>query len=295
MPNIAIVWDFDGTLTHQDSTTVTVETVTGQKIGKEFWDAIKRITGKKEKPEWKDLLGSDAPAWMYTLSRMAHPKKIPLNSEFFGKYVVPNIELFPNTLEFLKEIKNLSKRPDFKAQKLEVHHFIISAGLKELIELIFPKDLITHTFGCRYSVVVPKGYKGQPENIPVVCMDETMKTRSLFEISKNSFNDPLQPVNKKVSDNDRFALFSNFIYVGDGETDIPALTVTRRNGGLGVAVFNPKKSNSEIKEKLKGMSLDSRADLITSADYSLDGELFQFIKSRCIQIKQRYEAENFGQ
>ncbi len=60
---------------------------------------------------------------------------------------------------------------------------------------------------------------------------------------------------------------------------------------MGVVVYDEKSSEKTIQEKLKGMRLDKRADLITPADYSLKGELFQFLKTRCIQIKQRYEAE----
>src|SRR5690606_32110437 len=148
-----------------------------------------------------------------------------------------------------------------------------------------PQHLISRVFGCRYAVIVPKGYEDQPESVPVFCMDETMKTRSLFEISKGSFEDPKKPVNKRVEHSELWAPFLNFIYIGDGPTDIPALSLTRYHGGLGVVVFDPKKSEKEIQDRLKDMSLDKRADLITPADYSLGGELFEYIKTRCEQIK----------
>ncbi|MCL4678628.1 MAG: hypothetical protein KJ017_08560 [Alphaproteobacteria bacterium] len=232
-----------------------------------------------------------AAAWMYSLSRMAATRRIPLNAEFFRKFVLDEIKLFPNVVKFLSELKSLSKRKDFKDLNLEVHHFIITAGLKDLVEQVFPKGLISHTFGCRYTVIAWKGYENEPESIPVFCMDETMKTRALFEISKGSFLDPKKPVNKRVEEHERFAIFKDIIYIGDGPTDIPSLSLTRYNGGMGVVVYDEKSSEKTIQEKLKGMRLDKRADLITPADYSLKGELFQFLKTRCIQIKQRYEAE----
>jgi 2-hydroxy-3-keto-5-methylthiopentenyl-1-phosphate phosphatase len=292
MRNIAIVWDFDKTLTPEDSTSIVIDIILGKGEHSDFWNFIKRITGKEDNPEWEQLLGSDAPAWMYSLSRVANEKGIPLNAEFFQKFVVKEINLFSNVVNFLTELKNLSKLKEFKSLKIQIHHFIITAGLQHLVEQIFPKGLITHTFGCRYQVLAFKGYEDQPESIPVFCMDETMKTRALFEISKGSFKDPEKPVNKRVEEQDRFAPFNNIIYIGDGPTDIPSLSLTRYNGGMGVVVYDKKSRESDIQKKLESMSLDKRADLITPADYSTKSELFDFLKTRCIQIRQRYEAEN---
>ena len=85
--------------------------------------------------------------------------------------------------------------------------------------------------------------------------------------------------------------FNNIIYIGDGPTDVPALSLVRDKGGLGVAVYNSAKESDEINKRLRQMRLDKRADLITPADFSLKGELYKYLETRCIQIKQRYEAE----
>ncbi len=71
MANIAIVWDFDGTLSPDDSTTKTVEILDGNKPGSEFWNYIKSLRGDSRKPQWEHVLASDAPIWMYALSRLA--------------------------------------------------------------------------------------------------------------------------------------------------------------------------------------------------------------------------------
>jgi len=294
MSNISIVWDFDKTLVPEDSTSKVIDVLLGEGSHKTFWDEVKFITGKKDNPDFESLLGSDAPTWMYALSRAAAVKQIPLNTQFFREFVAPHIELFPNVLEFLSEIKALEKTSCFKKLNLKINHFIVSAGLQHLVEEVMPDDLIKRVFGCRYMVRAEKGFEDEPESIPVFCMDETVKTRSLFEISKGSFLYPDQQVNKRVTKDKRFSHFSDFIYIGDGPTDIPALSLTRYKGGLGIVVYNPDKSTVKLKKDLKSMALDKRADLITPADYSLDGELFKFIEARCIQIRQRYEAEHFA-
>jgi 2-hydroxy-3-keto-5-methylthiopentenyl-1-phosphate phosphatase len=292
MPNIAIVWDFDGTLTPDDSTTKVVEVLLGpDKTGNDFWITIKKLRGDHKLPKWEHILAMDAPIWMYALSRLAGKLKVPLNSEFFKEFVLPHIKLYPNAIKFLRKIKNLERTKKFKEADLKIHHFVVSAGLKDLIEQVFPKNLITSTFGCRYTVAVVPDYMDEPESIPVFCMDETAKTRALFEISKGAFNNPKIEVNTRIDAKNLWVPFENIIYVGDGYTDVPALSLTRRQGGIGIAIYDPKKTEEEIKKKFRQMRTDKRADLITPADFSTKSELYEYILMRCVQIRQRYEAE----
>jgi 2-hydroxy-3-keto-5-methylthiopentenyl-1-phosphate phosphatase len=292
MPNIAIVWDFDGTLSPDDSTTKTVEVLQGPGKGGNFWKYIKALRGDKDKsqPKWEHVLAMDAPIWMYSLGRLATTLKVPLNAEFFKKFVLPHIKLYPNVIGFLQAIKEIEDTDSFKKMDLKVHHFIISAGLKELIEQVFPDGLITWTFGCRYTVVAHPDHMDEPESIPVFCMDETVKTRSLFEISKGAFDNEKIKVNTRVAKEKLWAPFENMIYVGDGDTDVPALSLTRSKGGIGIAVYDPEKTEDYIQGRFKNMRLDKRADLITEANFAAGSELYDYIYSRCVQIRQRYEA-----
>ncbi len=290
MPNIAVIWDFDGTLSPDDSTTKTVEYFGEFSKGSDFWEYIRSLRGDANQAQWEHVLASDAPIWLYALSKIAAKRNVPLNDEFFRNFILPEIKLYPNVLNFLQRIKDLSNTERFKESKLDIYHFIVSAGLKDLVEQVFPKNLIHWTFGCRYEVVIDES-PDKLENIPVFCMDETMKTRSLFEISKGSFFNPEKSVNVRVPE--RWVPFENMIYIGDGDTDIPALSLVRDQGGTGIAVYNPERPKRDIKKKLERMSLDKRADLITKSDFSLDGELFKYIENRCLQICQRYEAASF--
>ena len=289
MPNIAIIWDFDGTLSPHDSTSTTVEILT-QKNGKEFWDVIKELRGDKKLPKWEHILAMDAPIWMYSLSRLAAKKKIPLNKEFFREFVVPKIELYPNVLGFLHSIKSIGGNEEFSKKNIEIHHFIISAGLKELVEQVFPEGLVRVTYGCRYTIAVTAGYQEEPESIPVFCMDETAKTRAIFEISKGSFEKEEKQVNKRVKQ--KWVTFSNMIYIGDGDTDIPALALTRERGGTGIVVYDPSKPKEDTEKKLRSIREGERADFITAADFSKNGDLYKFIETKCHQIRQRYEASS---
>lgn len=288
MPNIAIVWDFDGTLTPDDSTTKVVEILDPNRSGSEFWKYVKSLRGDQQRAKWEHVLASDAPIWMYALSRIAFEQGVPLNQEFF-RLIQHHIVLYDKVPAFLRKLKLLEETKDFKSVELQVHFFIVTAGLKELVELILPDGLISWTFGCRYKVIADID-DAKPESVPVFCMDETMKTRSLFEISKGSFKEKDHSVNRRVPEDDLWAPFSNIIYIGDGDTDIPALSLVRRNGGKGVVVYNPDKSVEDINKRLRTMRADKRADLITAADYSPNGELFAYMTNVCKMICHRYRA-----
>lgn len=291
MPNIAVVWDFDGTLTPSDSTTTVVEVLRGDGRGDEFWKYVKSLRGDQRKPKWEHVLASDAPIWMYALSRTAFSKRVPLNEEFFKAFVLPKISLYPEVASLLRKIRLLAETKSFKSVQLDIHFFIITAGLEDLVKQALPDGLVTRTFGCRYEIIVTPGNEAEPESVPVFCMDETMKTRSLFEISKGSFLLENQSVNKRVAKENLWAPFENIIYVGDGETDVPALSLVRSHGGLGIALYNPAKPRKEIEKRLRSLRLDKRADLIAPAEFSEGGELFEYLNVRCKQICQRYQAE----
>ncbi len=293
--NISIVWDFDGTLTPDDSTSKVFEHFLGKREIPKLWKWIQTVNGRKTKPSWERLLSSDAPTWMYILSLVAFNERTPLNIEFFQK-IKHLVKLYKNTSNFLKKIKAFEEQSSFKKIKIKIHHFIVTAGLKEYVEVLTPGEIFSYIWGGRYSCVYSPNREDEVESIPIFCMDETMKTRALYEISKGIFrkNSKIKAVNNKVEKEKLWCPFNNFIYVGDGPTDIPALSLTRAYGGYGIVVFNPEKSRTEVKQHLKNMSADSRCDLITKADFSTQSELFYSIKNRCLQIQKKYLAEDFS-
>lgn len=296
-PKIAVIWDFDWTLVSLDSTSEVVGTLLqgSGKTEKDFWNDIHTLRGdigKAKDTNWEHILAMDAPIWMYTLAKLANSRGIPLDKQFFKKFLADRpLPFYKDALSLLKNIKSLAQKARFKKLNIEIHHFVVSAGLKELIEQVFPDQLITWVFGCRYSVVRENH---QIENVPVFCVDETGKTRSIFEISKGTFTNKNAPVNKKVPKEDLWVPFENIIYIGDGDTDIPSLSLVRSKGGKGVVLLNPNKSDEENKEKLQKLSLNKRADLVSKANFSENGELFKFLKANCFQILRRYEAENMA-
>ena len=174
---------------------------------------------------------SDAPVWMYMLSELAKGPDhnlISLNKENIKKFIAHKIKFYPEVLAFLKRIKALSKKDLYQKNNIVIHHFIITAGLADLVSAVFEYhnslDLIKAIFGCKYNVVEKKMTK----NIPIYCMDKTTKTRALFEICKGCFlPDAQYTVDDLVPEDKQWCPFENMIYIGDGDTDIPAFSLIK--------------------------------------------------------------------
>jgi hypothetical protein len=60
--------------------------------------------------------------------------------------------------------------------------------------------------------------------------------------------------------------FTNIVFIGDGETDIPCMRLVRDQGGHSIAVYQP--GSTTKKARAEKLITDKRADFIAPADYS---------------------------
>ena len=299
--NISIIWDFDKTLTPQDSTTELIRYFLGNKT-QYFWEEVKNISGVNATvPD--SISTSEAPVWMHLLLEIAIYRdtgdKMELNETLFSNLIAHKINFYPNVPEFLEQIKNLSNEKLFKKNNIKIHHFIITAGLQDLVSSVFKhhksNTLIKEFFGCRYKAIKTKETNLVEKNIPIYCMDKTAKTRALFEICKGCFlSDAKYKVDDLVPRDKEWCPFENMIYIGDGDTDIPAFSLVKSRRGMTIGVYNPKVSKENIMKDAKNIKKGKRIDLFTPANFEPNGELFDFIKIRCEQIAKRYEAHQLS-
>ena len=112
-------------------------------------------------------------------------------------------------------------------------------------------------------------------------IDNTTKTRALFEINKGINMVEGINVNSKLSDAQRRIDFRNMIYIADGPSDVPAFSVVKERGGATFAIY-PKNSIDAFKQ-VERLRQDGRIDMFAEADYSEGSTAHMWI---CNKIKE---------
>ncbi|RME32737.1 MAG: haloacid dehalogenase-like hydrolase [Gammaproteobacteria bacterium] len=163
------------------------------------------------------------------------------------------IRFFPGVEEWFDRIDAYVR--DRSDGRVRVEHYIISAGLREILE----GCSIRHRFRRIYASQYFFDQHGVAR-FPKVVINDTTKTQYLFRINKGRL-DLHQEINEHMPEQERRIPFSQMLYIGDGLTDVPCMTVTRMNGGFAIAVRPPRnrRAHAVCKELLAGDRIDYHA------------------------------------
>jgi len=275
---IAIVYDFDGTLTPQPMQEYTVLPEIGIKDGKKFWKEVNRESAQTN--------GEGIVAYMRLMLEKSKSRSFPVTAKKLGE-LAKRINYFPGVQTYFKRINDYIKKEFGKG--IEVRHYVISGGLKEIIS----GTSIAKYF---YKVFASEYYYNEygAATFPNVVVNDTLKTQFIFRINKGKEN-LSESINLHMPMHLRPIPFQNILYIGDGLTDVPCMTVIRKNGGHAIAVYKPYSSHGKriCKELLKA----ERVDFIAQADYKSGSELDRLIKLLLgIMVEGiRYGRESFRQ
>lgn len=252
-PVAAILYDFDKTLCTRDMQEYSFIPDLGI-TPKSFWaEAGKLSDGGMDK-----IL-----AYMYLMLKKARDADKPVRRENFvslGK----DIDFFPGVVEWFDRINAYGE-----SRNVSVEHYIISSGLKEIIEGSRISDRFRKIYACEFHYDA-----NGVADWPLVSVNFTTKTQFLFRINKGvlDFSDD-EALNRFVPEEERPVPFSNMIYIGDGMTDVPCMKLVKSNGGHSIAVYGKGK-----RKKVEDLLEHRRVDFVSEADYSAKGELDSLVR-----------------
>ncbi len=251
-PVIALMYDFDKTLCTTDMQDYSFIPGLGLSPNA-FWNMSRNMA---EQNHMDRIL-----AYMYLMVTKAREKNQPIRKDDLVR-LGSDIELYPGVVDWFERINTYAQN-----QGAIVQHYIISSGLKEIIQGSVVSRFFQEIFACSFHY----NEEGMAD-WPAVTVNYTTKTQFLFRINKNVVDISHDvELNQYIPEEDRPVPFKNMIYFGDGLTDVPCMKLVKNNGGVSVAVYTEKKKADELLR-------DRRVNFIAPANYEKDGELDLLIK-----------------
>ena len=223
-----------------------------------------------------------------------------LNNAMLRKFGA-ELEFFPGMPDFLETLRDVvGERPEYRKHGITLEHYIISTGLAEMIRGSRIAKHIENIYGCELiENPPPPGYLKQPElfdedahaEVSQVgfMVDNTIKTRFIFEINKGTNKNPEIDVNSRVSAEDRRVPVKNMIYIADGPSDVPVFSVVRKSGGRAYAVY--ESGNEAEFAQNDGLLRTGRVDSYGRADYRPKSDTHMWLKTHVRQICDRIVRE----
>lgn len=256
-PVVAICYDFDKTLFPDNMQAQGYIQAVGYDIP-DFWQRSNSLATDNEMDE--NL------AYMYMMKHESEGKVL-FTKDRLAEYGA-NVQLFPGVTEWFERIRQYARE-----KGVIVEHYIISSGLKEMIE-----GTSVAKAGAFEKIYASSFYYNEKGVAvwPAQVVNYTNKTQYLFRIEKGvlDINDPA--VNESFSPEEMRVPFRNMIYIGDSDTDIPCMKLVSSYGGHSIGVYDAKTMD---KTKVYRMMRDKRIKYFAPANYTEDTELDHLVKS----------------
>lgn len=264
LPVLAICYDFDKTLSPSDMQAQGYIQSVGFDVDK-FWEESNVMAKKND-------MDSNL-AYMYKMLKEAEGNLI-FSREALAEYGA-KVQLFPGVEGWFERIREYGRESG-----VIVEHYIISSGVKEMIE--------GTTIAGEFDAIYASSFMYNERGVavwPAQIINYTNKTQFLFRIEKGvlDVNDPR--VNDHFAPEDIRVPFRNMVYIGDSDTDIPCMKLVNSYGGHSIGVYDPV---TRDKTKVHKMIRDDRIRYFAPADYSENSELDQLLK-KIIQKTAAYE------
>ena len=226
---LAIVYDFDGTLCPKPMQEYTVLPKLGID-GKAFWKEVDEECRREEADP------------MLTYMRLML-KKLQLAERHFTPKdlaaLASEITFFDGVETWFDRLNQYVAHAGEGMVKLR--HYIVSAGLQEILEGISIRRHFHRVYASRYHF----NHLGE-RTFPSLVVTDTTKTQFLFRINKGK-EELHESINDHMPEADRPIPFPHMIYIGDGMSDVPGMAVAKQNGGAAVAVYRPHTKGAKQK------------------------------------------------
>jgi hypothetical protein len=287
---IACIWDFDKTLSPGYMQAPIFELY---KVNpKKFWKEVDQLPNYYKK-DGLDLISTDTLYLNHLLTYTKQGKFKGLNNTRL-KELGAQIELYDGLPGFFNKLKRcVTLESEYEQHDIELEHYIVSTGLRQMILGSKIAPFVDGVWGCEFvENTPPPGYLDagvkrtlqDPKIISQIAyaLDNTTKTRAVFEINKGSNKFPDIDVNAMIPDEDRRVPFQNMVYIADGPSDIPVFSLINRFGGRTFAVYQP--GSKEEFAQVNNLQKQKRVHSFGEANYTEGSQTSMWIKNAIVEI-----------
>lgn len=269
---VAFIWDFDKTLSPVYMQQPLFEEY-GIDAG-EFWREVNALVGHYEA---RGLKTSKDTVYLGHLLSYVRAGRLPGLSNEKLRELGAKIPLAPGMPTFMQRTKEIvANDVRYARHHVSVEHYVVSTGLRQMIEGSPISTYVDGVWACELLSDPPgPGYlddadarqpaTGELTQLGYV-LDNTTKTRAIFEINKGVNVETGIDVNARMSHEDRRVPVGNMIYVADGPSDVPVFSVVNLHGGKTLGVYT--RGTGTNYEGVRRLEDDGRVNSIAEADYT---------------------------
>ena len=225
---------------------------------KTFWDEVNQLPEQYKKKGCHQV--SETLVYLNHILDYVQEGKFDGLSNDKLKELGKGIQFYPGIVELLEHLKGVTKEPKYAKYELNVEHYVVSTGLRKLIEGSSVAPSLADIWGCEFI----ENERGYIERVAYVLHDTT-KTRAVFEINKGVNIDNNIEVNSSIKEEHRRVPIDHMIYIADGPSDVPVFSVINKHGGKTLGVYNPNKEKKF--DDARRLQLDQRINQMVEADY----------------------------
>ena len=292
---IACVWDFDKTLIPEY-----MQSPLFRRYGVDepaFWNETNQLVGAYKK---RGYHLSPEIAYLNHLLTHVLAGKMPRLSNKILRDCGAEIQFYPGLPDFFRTAQGyVAEKEAYRKHDIRLEHYVVSTGLAEMVRGSAIAPFVDGVWGCEFiENPLQPGFLAQGDfgleaeaviaQIGLV-IDNTTKTRALFEINKGTNKNPAIDVNATVAPEDRRIPFQNMIYIADGPSDVPSFSVTKKGGGKAYGVYNPARPDEFAQnDRLRS---SGRIDHYGPADYRADSSTALWLRLQIQSICDRIVAD----
>ena len=287
---IACIWDFDKTLIPGYMQAPIFDHY--RVDSKKFWQEVNELPNYYRKNSL-DLIVPDTVYLNHFITYARDGIFKGLNNRGLREFGA-EIEFYKGLPEFFDEVKHFVKaNPAYRQHDIRVEHYIVSTGLRQMILGSKIAPYVDGVWGCEFvenppqaGYLDPAGPKASRSSKIIsqiaYALDNTTKTRAIFEINKGTNKISDIEVNANIPDEDRRVPIQNMIYIADGPSDIPVFSIVNRFGGRTFAVYQP--GSKEEFSQVNNLQKQGRVQSYGEADYTEGSQTAMWIKNAISEI-----------